>query len=493
MVLKAPNDGKLQDYYDNGGNHDYTGDCNQSNRTKWWLFTPYNAEETKYWLLKMLALPLGASLIFIFVFQIGFGSINNQIIEWISYLLIFVGNIFLTSYIRELMRAQANKIRFTDGLIDEHVNPDGKITVVDDAFTYELNKIDPVKYTIGFLGDIMMMRKHVLEAKQNVKDFFNEAKFVVGNLEGIVREKCNRLTTQAHKPVILSQLQGLLNPNTQWLLCLSNNHSIDFGNDEFHNSLHKINASPNTCVFGRNDVPYTYFQNPLAQDQETQDLKCNISTATQWSNQHNWDCITLYEDRDDHNGIRAHHLGDSFNILYPHWGFENERYVRRRIQLDARTLLTGQQQTYPSGLPAIVTPDPNHCWDLIFGHHPHVRQPIMKVQTKTSTDVLFYRLVVFSSGNFTSGANIIRKKKHIFGTIMTCEIGPLIDDANQWAIGKIRWQRTVNKRTKPGGVKTKTIEIDEGDYPSSTRTSLYFAIAILALTLLVRILERFFF
>jgi len=435
----------------------------------------------------MIALPLGASLIFIFIYQIGFGSINNPIFEWITYISLFIGNIFFTCYWRELARAEYFKITLDDGLIEEGVTPDITFSNDTEAYTYKLNEISE-KYKIGFVGDIMMMRKHELEADEKVKDFFSDAKIIVANLEGIVRDCGSTFKTQAHKPEILTQLGKLLNCNTQWLLCLGNNHSIDFGNKEFHTSLHKIRKSPNTFVFGRNDVSNTYYENPAIPS-----IYYNLTTATQWSNQHNWDCLTLLEDRGSNNGIRAHHHDAHFHILYPHWGFENERYVRTRFQLDARALLTGVRQEYPNGLPALFNPDPTQCWDLIIGHHPHVRQPIMKVPAKTARNVSFNRLVVFSTGNFTSGVHFLRAKKHLFGTSIICGIGPLTADTNQWAIGNVSWQRTVNVRTKPGGCKTKTIERDEGDYPSFNRNSFWYGVIIIVGILIFRILERFFF
>ena len=466
MALNTPSGDNLAVYYN--GHSSYTVNCPQTSHTTWWRVTPYNRQETLYWILRMIALPLAAAVILIVIFQVGLGSFSNPVIQGISYILFYIASIFLTSYSRELERAALYRITLADGLIDEKEDPDGRINLVAGAFTLTLNNIHPVQYRIGFVGDIMMMRGHNLVFDPGIIDFFNGVEIIVGNLEGIVNTDGHGLFTQAHQPNILPQLQTLVRDNTQWLMCLGNNHSIDFGNISFHDSLTRIDGSPISYVFGRHDVPNAYYQNPHP--------LINIVTATQWSNQHNWDCISEYEDSNIHPGIRAHHLNTHFNILYPHWGYENERYVRHSIQEDARAWLTS----------------PNQNWDLIFGHHPHVRQPIMSVPARTAANIPFEKLVVFSGGNFTSGVKFLRARKHLFGTIMTCEIGPLTADPNQLGIGNVRWQRTVNERTTPGGVETKTVSIDTGDYPSSNTNSLIIAIVLISSIILVRILEMFF-
>jgi len=480
MVLNAPDDNEteLRSYYN--ANSGYDGSCTQNYKAKWWRFTPYDWQETKYYIIKMVALPIVAAVIFIIIFQVGLGSFNNPIIQLISTILFYIASFFFTSYSREVIRAEINEITVADGLIDEEQDPNNLIDATAPPFTIHLNKISPPLFEIGFVGDMMMMRDHNLEFDNDIIDFFDGVKIIAGNLEGIVRIGGSTLTTQAHIPDIFTQLPRLLRNTTEWLLCLSNNHSIDFGSKEFIDSLNLIRDKPKIYVFGRHDVPNAINQS------------ININTATKWSNQKNWDCISRYEDIDDSNGIRAHHLSDRFNILYPHWGYENERYVRKSIQSDARALLSGQLQNYPRDLQGDITADPTHKWDLIFGHHSHVRQPIMMVDDVTANNKPYKKLVIFSGGNFTSGVRFFRARKHLYGTIMRCKIGRLREDPTQIAIGDVRWQRTVNVRTTPGGAKTKTVTIDTGDYPSSNTNSLIIAIVIIASIILVRILELFF-
>ena len=466
--LDGVNRTDLRAYYN--ANPGYVNNCGRNNNTDWWRFTPYNWQETKYWILKMVALPLAATVIFIFIFQIGLGSFNDPIIQFISYILLFIANIFLTSYSREVIRAEMYEITVADGLIDVPVPYD--INQEETLFRFNLNPIGPTKFTIGFVGDIMMMRDYDLVFHNDIITFFNDVDIIVGNLEGIVNAGGHTLTTQAHLPTIITQLQSLLRHNTQWLLCLSNNHSIDFGNIELHDSLDLIRDEPNIYVFGRNDVPNVVsHNNPI-----------NIATATQWSNQGNWDCISRYENINVNNGFGRIFQNNNINILFPHWGYENERYVRPSIQSHARMLLTGQNQIVQAG-------GNTNNWDLIFGHHSHVRQPIMKVN---DINAGLWRLVVFSGGNLTSGATFIRKRKHIYGTIMKCRIGPLTANPAQLAIGNVEWRRTYNRNEAVNNRRTKTICIDRERYRISNTTSLIIAIILIGSIILVRVLELFF-
>ena len=87
-------------------------------------------------------------------------------------------------------------------------------------------------FTIGFVGDIMKMGKYELKFEKRIKDFFDDVKLIVGNLEGIITDKWPGITAQKHNAEILNQLPRLVGPPHKWLLCTSNNHSADFGHAE---------------------------------------------------------------------------------------------------------------------------------------------------------------------------------------------------------------------------------------------------------------------
>jgi hypothetical protein len=322
-----------------------------------------------------------------------------------------------------------------------------------------LNDTKDPTLSIGFVGDIMMMREYKLTFDPLIKRFFDGVDYIVGNLEGIITDQIPSFTKQAHPEVILDELNELLTLNTKWLLCVSNNHSIDFGNTKFIDSINTIQKPNNIQIkqkfnaFGRNDVPRAFLNDDFC-----------ISTATNWSNQKVWKCTSRFRDSE----LESYHCNNRFNILYPHWGYENERYVRKHIQKNAKELLTRNLEQDP------VTRKKK--WDLIFGHHPHVRQPIMVVEGEElkmpngtpvrdsqGNKVLLKKLVAFSGGNFTSGVTFLRREKHIHGIIMRCEIGPLDNDPNHFAVGEVKWQKTVNEIVTDSQERTKIVKIGEGE------------------------------
>lgn len=479
MTLTTVNGQILNVYYSLPLN--LVGDCNKDNNTRLFGITPYDTQETIYWICKHLALPgIAALLIPIVIFLRIF---ENPIIEYTSYILWIIASFFILSVTRERIRAR--KFKIARGEID-----------YNEKIKEQLNTLDKVNFKIGFVGDIMKMKKFKLTFAEKVKIFFDDVSIIIGNLEGIVSKQSNSLTKQSHNPDILTRLATLLKDDTKWLLCVSNNHSIDFGNGNFHNSLKTIRSDPQFDVFGRNDVPNVLVENE----------NILISTATEWSNQKNWDCTSWYKD----NKIKSYHRAEKFNILYPHCGFENEKYVRTRVQLDARALLTGKIQHYSGFQDFIrerfhkkIEPDPNKKWDLIFGSHSHVRQPLMKVEevvkkpngevvTKSNGEVLkIKKLVAFSGGNFTSGANIIRRKKHIYGFIMKCEIGPLKGYAEKLAIGEVEWRKTVNNKVKGAATRTKIVEFDKGTYRTYNLTALIIGFVTMGIIVILKLFEIF--
>ena len=102
-------------------------------------------------------------------------------------------------------------------------------------------------------------------------------------------------------------------------------------------------------------------------------------------------------------------------------------------------------------------------------------QPITEVEDtykKGSVTIPYKKIVVFSGGNFTSGANIIRKKKLNRGIIMKCKIGPLKGAIDKLVAGNIEWRNTINNKSdvirtingKNKKVLIKTVCIDRHKY-----------------------------
>jgi len=410
---------------------------------KWYRFTPYDLKETINWVIKMLVLP-GAISILIVVY-VTFQMYNNLVLQFTSSVLTVISTFLLWIYLRD------------QALEALHHIPQSKR--LKEGLTRDFNSTGPAELTIGFVGDIMMMRGFELDFHRDVKKFFDDVDLIVCNLEGIIPEQQNHLfAKQSHIEEILNQLRPLLKNNAKWLVCVSNNHSIDFGNTKFLGSIDTI-QEPNEqlnlrkyIAFGRDDVQTLFI-----------DDKFCVSTGTNWSNQKQWTCIARFADLD------GFFVRNKFNILYPHWGYENERYTRRGIQKIAKKLLTRNSP---------------QKWDLIFGHHPHTRQPVMKVEKDG-----LKKLVAFSGGNFTSGVTFFRKKKHIHGIIMKCKIGPLGN--GKYAVGEVEWWNTFNEIDPNSQEKTKIVKFGEGITGRSRFYIVILALVMIFLLLLPWLLSLF--
>ena len=478
------------------------GLCGGSNtviKAKKCRFTPYEIDETLYYFFKHLALPATAAVfIFAMIFFRFFSSFLNKYVNTIFFIL---AALLFLSVGRELIRAWKYKIR-----VDTIFLP-GPYIIKRKAeiYTQTINNITTTKYKIGFVGDIMRMKKFDLKFHPGIYSFFKDVNLIIGNLEGIISNKPCPITKQAHPGSILKKLASLCGPNTKWLLGLSNNHSEDFGNIQFNHSLHRIQTRSKFDVFGRDDVSFVRSQN--------NDI--NIFSPTEWSNQKTWKYILKYDNPNLNPTINLRTVtnlldNNKFNILLPHWGFENEKYVRERIQLDAIALLTGKKQDYSwfqnhirQKYSKVILHNPAHKWDFIFAHHPHVLQPIMKVPDVVADDdgkpiencngktINYNKLAVFSSGNFTSGANIIRKKKHISGIVMKCEIGPLEGFEDKLVIGKMEWRRTKNQKIRIDNVRTKRVCFDCEKYRTYNRSLLISSLFFSGLFLLALLFSLF--
>ncbi len=260
-----------------------------------------------------------------------------------------------------------------------------------------LNKTFTPDYKIGFVGDIMKMFGYELIFHESIKNFFKDVDLIVGNLEGILTLQPGFVAAQRHEDDIMRQLSDL-RPPEKWLLCLSNNHSGDFGIADFIFQLDRLRWE-GFNVFGRKDIPNYLYKETL-----------NFVSGSMWSNQDNCNYMSHFDEIDD-NFIRDSKI---FNILYPHWNYEYELYPRPKIMKKAKQLLKK--------------------WDLIFGHHPHVVQPITRIDCNGIN-----KLLAYSGGNFAAGLPV---KAHKYGLIMKCDIGQLLSNKSQLAVGNVEWRFT---------------------------------------------------
>ena len=280
--------------------------------------SPYGIWETIIWLVKHIVIDIIYPLVFLFVLFVIIDEISFSILVTIA----IICGIFILIFAGRAIQRRSNRI-----------NNIGKLNE-DGWREKKLEKLQPSLYKIGFVGDIMKMGDYWLRFDKRVIKFFKDVDLIVGNLEGIITtSNWLGLSAQKHEISILSQLRYLGHPPKNWLLCTSNNHSSDFGNNEFENSTKKIKGY-NFRVFGdiSENQNYLYPKSEIS-DSKKKKEEINFVSGTMWNNQRDHASVSQFENIDNHN------KDDKFNILYPHWHFENECYVRRRNQYKSITLL----------------------------------------------------------------------------------------------------------------------------------------------------------
>ena len=296
-----------------------------------------------------------------------------------------------------------------------------------------LNKVSP-KYKIAFVGDIMNMNKYLLEFDDSIKNFFRDVDLIVGNFEGIITSRQKTMMQLRHDIEILKQLtKGLGVPAKKWALCVSNNHSGDFGYEEYNKSINTL-IKKGFNVFGSDGIPNFLYGKKRC------NVKINIVSGSQWQNRNKNINQTLFDERDNYF-IESE---DVFNIFYPHWSYEIELYPRKVLVQDGLSLLDK--------------------WDLIFGTHSHTPQPITRVNANGINKVLAY-----SGGNFTSG---MRMAQHNYGIIMKCDLGQLINDNSTFAVGDLEWQFTKVECTRFTKMGEKSFKAEKSENTEQRPTML---------------------
>ncbi len=427
-------------------------------------FIPYSFWETVNWIGKHLIMdfyyPFMFLIFFLFVTPVVTTNITVVSSPWFYFFLIlFV--LFISLFIYRKVQRKMHNIE-NIGILNE-----------DGWREFEFKNLNPKKevkntiYTIGFIGDIMKMDKYNLKFEKRIQKFFDGVDLIVGNLEGIIltnETKNGGIATQNHNIKILEQLEQIVPKSKQehkrskWLLSVSNNHSADFGVKGFKISRDIINNNPNFYAFGDLDLDKKHSSFPWDPTQNMDGI--NIVTGTMWTNKKSQNLITRFK------SYNKHYKTGKFNIFFPHWHYENECYIRSKIQRKTISLiLKGEYKErnwikiyklmeYFSPIKKILKlplvqrilkflykkpkePEEGEKqkWDLIFGHHSHVPQPIKDY----GSGILGY-----SGGNFTSSK---RRKKHISGLIMKCEICK-VNNSNQLKLGKVHWCYTRNERKK---------------------------------------------
>ncbi|MHA1349443.1 MAG: CapA family protein [Promethearchaeota archaeon] len=250
-----------------------------------------------------------------------------------------------------------------------------------------LNNIKPM-YTISFIGDIMDVDSKDLIIGERVKNFVKGSDFLIGNFEATLTEK-NIINGKKHKPQIMDALAGLFDPNKTYL-STANNHSGDFGEESFSDSVNQL-KSRGFNVFGTDETPFVDIANDL-----------RIIGGTQWSNR---PCDYLAKLEDSTHYLKP----DSCNLLFPHWGYEMELYPRAETVKHGKELL--------------------NKFDALIGHHSHCPQPVSYLPIGNDNKLLAYSL-----GDFCDGKKV---EMHSYGIIVKVEIG--INAEGKWQVGQCEW------------------------------------------------------
>ena len=70
---------------------------------------------------------------------------------------------------------------------------------------------------------------------------------------------------------------------------------------------------------------------------------------------------------------------------------------------------------------------------------------------------------------------------------MRCDIGPLDNDPDHYAVGTVKWQKTVNEEVPNSPDPTKIVKIGEGETGIARIYLIIIAVAVLIATLLLTI------
>jgi hypothetical protein len=156
--------------------------------------------------------------------------------------------------------------------------------------------------SLGFVGDVLPLRKTVASLDPTVTDFFSGVDYLVANFEGTLVEGRAPwvFMAQPHDDTTLQVLRLLAAPERTVLLC-ANNHSLDYGFDAYCDSVRQLRA--------RGYLVADYRQSCLSLNHAV-----SIAAGTAWSNQPSDRFAPLAAI------AAAPPVASPFRILCPHWG-----------------------------------------------------------------------------------------------------------------------------------------------------------------------------
>lgn len=235
--------------------------------------------------------------------------------------------------------------------------------------------------TIQFMGDLIIgdqpvilgcgfdgiwNQTHYREIFDGVKDVLQNADINVANFEAVMRERPDHPNVNNWAMCCDESVIGVLKQNHIDVVSIANNHSLDYGEEQFYNMVAKLEAA-GIQVLGKKDKPWVVL--------EVADKKIAIIGATylpvfRAGNIPYW----LNPTGDDWKHILSEIGTVDKVIAYVHWGSEFVTTPTKKQREIKNDILT-------AGV------------DDIIGHHPHILQKNEKIGSHN---------VFYSLGNFMS-------------------------------------------------------------------------------------------
>jgi len=262
--------------------------------------------------------------------------------------------------------------------------------------------------TLIFTGDWLDLRGKNIKLGKHLKKFIRKSDYFILNLEKLITEENTWKEERLHKPSILETISELFTPE-KTVISLANNHAGDRGEEMLEETLSMIEAR-GFNVIGVLNQPYIDLYDDF-----------RIVGATKWSNLSCEYIVPI-----DSSSISP--KTNSFNILFPHWGYEFELFPRKE---DVKLARSYAEQ-----------------FDAIIGHHSHCPQPV-NIDTIQDKE----KLVAYSLGTFCTGRKSVPFK---YGILLKVSFGR--DSLNQWKIRKIKWTATKCSNLARKGCKVEIIK-----------------------------------
>lgn len=254
---------------------------------------------------------------------------------------------------------------------------------------YILNNVEP-KYELVFIGDISYTANKILKFDDIFSNFVKDSNFLIANLEGCL--KCaisnnlrkNRIGDVAIDIEIFDAIRDFF-PLEKIFLSVANNHIGDYDLNTFMKTkeyLEKMDFN----IFGYIDKPFADLNEDI-----------RIIGGSMWSNR---PCAFITNIYDSEKNIKK----KSFNILYPHWGYELCEYPSTElVQLGKQLLIK---------------------FDAIIGLHAHTPQPITIENNK---------LLAYCIGNMTCNHKKLFQHMHCNkGIVIKINIGENLWKSFNW-------------------------------------------------------------